>query len=87
MKNRTSLAVSLYNVNPSNTCILLILKYSPIFYETSHIYTANTEQLTHRNMTAIYIWGLPETHCYRQTADTMNAQVSGTRCHDYSVWR
>ena len=29
-------------------------------------------------MTAVYFWGLPETHCYRQAADTTNAQVSGT---------
>jgi hypothetical protein len=29
-------------------------------------------------MTAVCFWGLPETHCYRQAADTMKPQVSGT---------
>jgi hypothetical protein len=87
LKNRTSLAVGLYTVNPSNTSTLLNCSYSPIFYEIRRIYITNIEQLTLRNMTVIYFWGLPETHFYRRTADTMNAQVGGARCYDYTVWR
>lgn len=38
-------------------------------------------------MTVIYFWGMPETHFYRRTSDTMNAQVGDTHCHDYTAWR
>jgi hypothetical protein len=52
-----------------------------------YIYITNTEQLSLRNMTVIYFCGLPETHFYRRTADTVNAQVGCTQFRDYTVWR
>jgi len=44
LKNRTSLAVGLYTVNPSYTRILPNLNYSPIFYEICHTCVSNIEQ-------------------------------------------